>query len=257
MRLYLVAAAGAALLVAACDGQVSNRAHVKTSVDTGKSRLQPVASLQCEEREGALRLVSRDPAGRSCFYRSENGAEVELRLASLDGRTADATLDLLQSELAPLVPAAASPPEPPQPPEAVDVGEPTEVGDEAHVSLAGVIDVRSKGENATIRLPGVSIDASDGKAAIRVADEDGEKVLIDAHDGGATIHADSTKGGDVRSTYLLASETPGPSGVRLAGYAARGPAKGPLVVGVLRAKNDRDRNVFDDMEDLVEKAAGD
>ena len=256
MRLQLlIAAAGAALVTTACDG--SSNSHLKVTTVSDKSRLQPVASLECDEREGELRLVSRDPAGRSCFYRSDDGATAELKLVSLDGRTAEAALDALQEQLAPLVPAAMAPPEVPRAPDAPEPPGIAEIGDEAHVRLPGILAIRSKGESATIRLPGVSIDASDGKAAIRVDDEDGEKVLIDAHDGGAVIHADSTKGGDVRSTYIVTSETPGRSGVRLAGYAARGPARGPLVVGVLQSRSKRDRNVFDDLEDLVERASGD
>jgi hypothetical protein len=256
MRLYLLAAAGVALLTAACDGRSDTEVRVTRTDD--KARLTPVSSLECPEREGDLRLASRDPNGRSCFYRSETGAEVELRLASLDGGTAQDMLDRLQQELAPLVPDAAGPPEPPEPPEAPEAPEPDVVGDEAVVRIPGLISVRSAGETATIRLPGVSIDASDGKADITVNDEDGEKVLVNAHEGGATIHADSTKHGDVRSTYIVASETAGPTGVRLAGYSARGPAAGPMVVGVLKSKSERRRNdVFDDLEDLVKRAARD
>ena len=256
MRLYLMAAAAAALLTAACDSH--GDVEVRTTSTSDKGWLATASSLDCPQREGDLRLASRDANGRSCFYRSEEGgAEVELRLASLDGGTAEATLDRLQQELAPLVPDAAAPPEPPQAPAPPEPPVPGEVGDEAHIRLPGVMDIRSRGETATIRLPGVSIDASDGKANIRVGDEDGEKVLVDAHDRGATIHADSPKGGDVKSTYIVTSETPGPTGVRLAGYSARGPAAGPSVIGVVRAKDDRHRDVFDDMEDLVRKAARD
>ena len=259
MRFYILAAASAALLTAACDGHVSTSTTSKqTTSISDKGRFKPVSSLDCPDREGDLRLASRDANGRSCFYRSQDGAEVELRLVALEGGTAQATLDKLQLELQPLVPAAASPPEPPEAPEAPEPPEPSQAGNESRVRIPGIMDVRSQGETATIRLPGVSIEASDGKADIRVDDEDGEKVLVNAHEGGATIHADSTKGGDVKSTYLLASETPGPSGLRLAGYSARGPATGPLVVGVVRSKSEGRRNdIFDDMEDLVRKAARD
>ena len=249
MRLYLMAAAGAALLVTGCDG--SNNAEVRTTTTSGKAELVAVSSLDCPDREGDLRLASRDANGRSCFYRSENGAQVELRLASLEGGTAEALLDRMQQDLAPLVPGATTPPEP-EAPEAPEPPTPVK-GERSRVRIGDVVDIRSQGEEATIKLPGVSIQANDGRAKIKVDDEEGEAVNIDAHDGGAVIRADSTKGGDIKSTYLVASEHAGPSGVRLAGYAARGPAAGPLVVGVLRAKNDRDRDVFDDMEDLVER----
>ena len=73
MRLYLTAAAGLALLTAACDGRNDTEVSVTRSSD--EARLQPVSALDCPEREGDLRLASRDPAGRSCFYRAD-GAEV-------------------------------------------------------------------------------------------------------------------------------------------------------------------------------------
>jgi len=44
----------------------------------------------------------------------------------------------------------------------------------------------------------------------------------------------SRAGGDIRSIVLLASETAGPEGWRVAGYQAQGPGAGPLVVGALR-----------------------
>ena len=255
MRLRLFSAAALALLAAACDRPSNMEVH--TTRVSEKARLQPVSSLSCPDREGDLRLASRDAQGRSCFYRGENGAEVELRLVALGGDTADAVLDRLQQDLAPLVPAAAAaePPAAPEPPDVPETPVMSDAGEQTHVRLPGVIDIRSRGEEASIRLPGVTIEASDGKANIRVDDEDGEQVLVDAHDGGAVVQAKSTRRGDVRSTYMVASETPGPTGVRLAGYSARGPAAGPLVVGVARAKTDRHRDVFDDMEDLVRRAS--
>jgi hypothetical protein len=261
MRLYLMTAASVALFAGACDGRGDTEIH--TTYRGDKARLTPVSSLECPEREGDLRLASRDAGGRSCFYRGDDGAEVELKLVALDGGTAEATLDRLQQELAPLVPAAAAPPEPPSALEPPEAALPENVDESTRVRVPGLMDIRSQGEHASIRLPGVSIEASDGRADIRVDDEDGEKVLVNAHDGGAVIHADSTKGGDVRSTYLLASETPGPTGLRVVGYSVRGPAAGPLVIGVARAKSERrrgvfdPRGVFDDMEDLVKDAARD
>ena len=37
-------------------------------------------------------------------------------------------------------------------------------------------------------------------------------------------------------TYILASDTPDPSGFRVVGYMAKGPSAGPLVVGVFRVR---------------------
>ena len=65
-------------------------------------------------------------------------------------------------------------------------------------------------------------------------------------------------GGDVRSTYILASDK-GANGYHVVGYEARGPKAGPIVVAVVKARRD-DRNqhdLFDDMKDLVERNVGD
>ena len=56
-------------------------------------------------------------------------------------------------------------------------------------------------------------------------------------------------------TFILASDTPGPSGVRAAGYLARGPAVGPLVVASFKSKGshrggDHDRDALSRLVDL-------
>jgi hypothetical protein len=96
----------------------------------------------------------------------------------------------------------------------------------------------------------VTIEANDDKADVRVRGEDGERVTVNAQDKAARVRAHSDRHGDLKSTFILASETPGPQGWRVAGYEARGPVKGPLVVGVGKVKDDGD-DAMDDMEDLV------
>jgi hypothetical protein len=112
------------------------------------------------------------------------------------------------------------------------------------------VDIRADDNRASIRLPGVSIEASDDKADIRVRGDDGERVTVNAKDDGARVRSHSDKNGDLKSTFILASETPGPQGWRVAGYEARGPVNGPLVVGVGKVKEEKD-DAMDDMEDLV------
>lgn len=271
MRKMMVIGAGlTALALAACDAEVSARSTRSDgegyrisgdTVQTGKHELTVASRLDCPEREGSLRLAQAASDGRSCFYRSRDGdAEVELRLASLNGPI-DAQLLALESNLRGLVPAAAAaadaPPLPPAPPPTDDTGVKLGVGvndNEAEVRLPGLrIDARD--DRATIRLPGVSIDADDGRADIRVRD-DGESVTVRADDRGAEIRSVervSGADGDVRSTYLLASETAGPAGWRVAGYKAQGPGAGPLVIGVLRAKGRRDGDLMDEVEELIER----
>ncbi|MDP8916548.1 MAG: hypothetical protein M3M95_04990, partial [Pseudomonadota bacterium] len=149
---------------------------------------------------------------------------------------------------------AAPPPQPPEPP--TPPGAPSPSGEErAQVRLPG-LSVDAQGDRATVRLPGVTIDAQDDKANIRVRGDDGEAVTVRANDGGAEIRTVETQGrknGDFSSTYLLASETAGPGGWRVAGYKAQGPGAGPLVIGVLRARGRRDGDLMDEVEDLIQR----
>ena len=246
----ITCASAAALLLAGCDGNAEMRVK-HTEVDDEPGRYRVVEKLECPEREGDLRLSFVAADGRSCSYKSRRGAEVELRLVALDGRTADVVLGAIEAELGPLVPGApaaepSSPPQPPAPPEAPEA----RTGEQSEVRIPGVVDIRANDKSASIRLPGVTIDASDDKAKVRVRGEDGERVTVDAQDKAARVRAHSDRNGDLKSTFILASEAPGPQGWRVAGYEARGPVNGPLVVGVGKVKDDNDDSM-DDMEDLV------
>ena len=81
--------------------------------------------------------------------------------------------------------------------------------------------------------------------------------MINAHDGGAEVRAGWFGQKSVDANYVLASDQAGPTGVRAAGYVAKGPATGPLVVGVETSKvgDDRhDRNEhFRDLKHLVNR----
>lgn len=243
-QLLMAAAAGAALLAGCTDHGKGSRLSHRASDEP----VQVAERLDCPDREGDLRLVSAAGDGRACAYRGEDGAEVELRLAS------NADLKPLEAELATLVPAAAAPPEPPSPPEPPRA--PDEVAEETgRFAIPGIVDVRSEGERASIRLPGVRIEAEGDNADIRIGGRgDGEDVRVRAHEGGAEVRvSEEEHKGDVQSTFLLTSEKPGPKGWRVAGYQARGSGAGPLVVGVIRARGDRNRDLMDDVEDLLER----
>ena len=124
-------------------------------------------------------------------------------------------------------------------------------------------------EHVAINLPGLHIDAGDSGAKIRafgqniVADNkgavvdgdiNGVKTAIHADEGGAEIRSGFVGKQAVDLTYVLASDTSGPSGAHAAAYVARGPAGGPLVVasGTLK-EGDRhvDKDRFDDLRELV------
>jgi hypothetical protein len=241
--MLITAVCGAALLAGCSDRAGAGEGSTKVSFSSDRS-VRVAERLDCPEREGDLRLISAATDGRACAYRGEDGAEVELRLA------AAGDLAPLETELKALIPGSEAPPLPPQPPEPP---EPVH-GDDGHVRIPGVLDVRSEGDRATVRLPGMTVEANGDNADVRIGGDDGETVRVRAHDGGATVRvAEPEDGGDVRSTFLATSDEPGPAGWRVAGYQARGMANGPMVVGVMRAREERRGRLMDDVEDLLDR----
>jgi len=141
--------------------------------------------------------------------------------------------------------------------------------EEAHVSMPGMR-IDTKGEDASVRLPGIHIETKGDKADVRIgpmtikADDNSGNVNINADDTEVTIRAEdeaseirtTRKGDGTRATYILVDEAPSNQGWKLVGYEARGPAGGPLVVAVVKAKDRREDDVFDAAKSLVRRNAG-
>ena len=207
--------------------------------------LRAVARLDCPETEGDLTRASAAADGRACLYRNEDGAEVELRLAALDGRPAEALFGPLEAELRALVPPPQGVPAPPAPPAAP--------GEKSTVRLPGLT-IEADDERARIRMPGVSIDAGDDKAQIRTTEGDGSTVIVNAADEGAEIRSRRDDDEGVRQSYVLARDDAPARAWHAVGYEARGPKGGPLVIAVIRQRENGD--AFDDAKDLVKRNAG-
>jgi hypothetical protein len=250
-RAVLLATAG--LLLAACDGSVT--------VDTdggGRGELKTLARLECPEREDQLRRVSAAPDGRTCTYEGE-GAEVRLQHVALNGRTPGEVLAPFETELRALMPTL-TPAAERAPMADIGPGAATVVhsGDEkAHVRVPG-LSIDAEGERAQIRIGGaLTIDADDTRGVVKVRSEDGDGgVTVDADETGAEIRTRSDEGRDLRSSFILASETPSPTGLRLVGYEARGPRAGPVLVATIRARGEDNDKPMDAMKDMVRKNIG-
>lgn len=271
-RLTLTAAVCAlAALVAACDGDRSVRiTSTSTSTDSeGKGVLKVVDTLQCPQTQGALtRKGTATDGGRTCTYTGPKGAEVILTLVSLDNRTVPQTLRTFEDQLKTSLPQAVA-------------------GLRASASSSATTEVRASsgasGDTATVRAPGVAVDASDDKASVRLpgmrieADGDNASVRIgglhiDANDSTGSVDINGSAGGDdvsvqarddstevravssgeaTRASWILTDNRPSPDGWRLVGYEARGPVGGPLVVATVRSRDNNRGRVFDDAKDLV------
>lgn len=245
--------------------------------------MNAVSRLNCPDEKGDLKRISAAADGRSCVYSGDEQSTVELRLINVTGGDAKAALAPIEAESHALVPGEAN--EPPAAPEApaepATPAAPAKPGTPSNVSMhpAGAkLPAGRSEEDVQIDLPGLHIHANDGGARVNVAgvkinaDDDknnvhierkangrvGGDVFIDAHDQGAVIRLDDSDA-NIRSRLILASKSGGPQGDRAAGYVARGPRSGPLVVAVVRVKGEYDHHdgVFDAAARLVKLNTGD
>ncbi len=291
MRLLLAAICTACLTTAACDGE-SVRISTTTSDTGGKGVLKVVDTLQCPETIGLLtRKGAAHDGGATCRYSGPRGAEVTLQLVSLTDQTADAVLQRFENSLSGDMPhtttelraaaeasraqaaadmaqaaadsarvqadiagaeaeAAAD--------EAAGAGERASVrapgmaidaeGDRARVRLPGMR-IDANGDTASVRIGGFSINADDRSQSVDISSSD-DSVSIQAHDDAAEIRT-SAPGDATRRTYLLTDRRPADQGWRLVGYEARGPVGGPIVIATVRAKDRDSDGVFDSAKALV------
>lgn len=177
MRLILVLAAGAAAL-AACSPPASVKTERHERVTYKRQPLRAIERLDCPEHQGKLTRVSIAPDGKSCGYAGDQ-AEVTLRLVALTGDDAEAALAPIETDLKALMPHLKAPSAPGAP-----KGKET-----AHIKLPGVsIDARDQG--ADIRIGDMTINADDGEAQVRitknVTSKDGERTtsIEERKDGG-------------------------------------------------------------------------
>jgi hypothetical protein len=252
-RLRLLAAAAASLLLSACDGRV----HYESD-GPGRGELKTLARLECPEREDQLDRVSASPDGLACDYAGE-GAQVKLQLVPLNGRTPEAVLAAYETEFRALMPTL-TPAEEQAPMSALDIETDVTVGvesneEKAHVRMPGM-SIDADGDRAQIRIGNtITIDADDTDSVVKVRGDDGD-VSVNADDNGAEIRTSDSGEGGMRSTFILASESASPNGLRLVGYEARGPVAGPLLVATIRSTTDDSDQVIDAMKDLVRKNIG-
>jgi hypothetical protein len=228
---------GATLALAAC--------HPPYFHHRGHEAYKSVTTLDCPQAQGDLSRKSVSPDGKSCDYTSADGSAVTLRLVSLTGTTADSALSPLETSLRAEVPAT-------------DTGDGKGPGEgRVDIDLPG-IHIHAAGKDGDKDSSEVKIGRGISIGAGNTADGDGSDgggVDIDAHDKGAEIRVNEGHGG-TRRDFILASAAPGPHGYKVAGYEARGPQGGPLVVASLLAKTDDHDRVSHDIRALVRLNVG-
>ncbi|WP_174301709.1 hypothetical protein [Caulobacter sp. S45] len=188
-------------------------------------------TLVCPDQVGGLNRTAWGADGRTCAYEGPHEEQVQLSFMPLGGVAPDVRLASLDQTLKAELPAVSS---------AAANGQGVYVGGDAgghhaHIDLPGFHLNASDGK-ASIHMPGVSINADGDDAKVTTGPEGHENSVVSAHPGGAEIRVGGVNANGADMTYLLASDTPGPTGFRVVGYMAKGPPAGPLVVAVFHAR---------------------
>ncbi len=299
LRPFLIPTLFAATALAAC-GDGVRISSTRSENNDEKGVLKVVETLQCPQTMGSLtRKGSASEGGTVCTYVGPKGAEVSLHLVALDGETPASVLKTFEQRLSADLPramAAISAAEARAQADAAAVqadaaGAAADTaqraadtaraaadeaaaatGDRASVRAPGVA-IDANNDDATVRLPGMRIetrgdkasvriggfhidaDDSDGSARITGSSPDGDNVSINAQDDAAEIRA-AASGEATRASWMLTDNRGSESGWRIVGYEARGPVGGPLVVATVRSRDRNRERAFEDAKDLVALNAG-
>lgn len=297
-RPFLIPTLCAATALAAC-GDGVRISSTRSENNDEKGVLKVVETLQCPQTMGSLtRKGSASEGGTVCTYVGPKGAEVSLHLVALDGETPAKVLKAFEQRLSADLPramaaisaaearaqadaaaiqadaagAAADSAQRAADAAQVSADEAAAGGDRASVRAPGV-NIEANGDDATVRLPGMRIetrgdkasvriggfqinaDDSDGSARVSATGGDGDNVSINAQDDAAEVRA-TAAGGATRASWMLTDSRAAESGWRLVGYEARGPVGGPLVVATVRSRDRNRERAFEDARDLVALNAG-
>ena len=199
--------------------------------DHGDQTLTVNTALDCPTTEGGLTRVSAAADGKSCVYKRGDNEDVTLSLLSLNGQPLRAALAPMETDLNGLVHVSTDN-------SAVSIqANNGPGGDKAKIDMPG-FHVDADGDKAKISILGMKIDA-DGKNAVVHTGAGGGEATIHAGPGGAEIRAGKVGANSANLVYVLAGDHVGPSGYRAAGYIARGPVAGPLVVGEFKSKTEQ------------------
>jgi len=228
---------------------------------TGES-LRTVSSLDCPDSQGDLKLQTK--SADSCAYASGDGDQVTLKLVSVTGGDVKSALAPFEAQVKSELPNLATP--------ATGAGadkdwkggdhdnDDKDAKENVDLDLPG-LHIHSHGDgHANVDTMGVHVTASDGDhqdgdAHVVVGGGGHAGVTVDAHDGGAQIRV-TDPGSGIRQSYLLESDNPGPKGFHAAGYDARGPSDGPLVVATILAKEKGDDDLRHNVRALLKLNVG-
>jgi hypothetical protein len=250
------------------------------------------ATLDCPTSEGGLSLKSKAADGKTCVYTGEE-AEVTLQRVSTGGGP-EAPLDRIENELlagrvsvkdedvaaaasdaaeasatakgdAAQAEARAAKAEAKAAKAEAKAAKAGADGDEnvsVHIGTGGVRVTEEDDGKTRVNMPGIHIEADEANDSARVqigpikinADGDQATVRI-RNDHRMKGEALSTEKRGLRATFISKMDHAS-DGYRYVGFEAAGPKKGPITVGVLKAKSGDGENIHEDVVKLVRRNGG-
>ncbi|RZJ41827.1 MAG: methyltransferase type 11 [Brevundimonas sp.] len=283
--ILLTAVCALAALTTACDDRGVSITATRTENNDAKGVLTVVETLQCPQTMGSLtRKGSATEGGKVCTYTGPKGAEVTLQLVALDGKTPPQVLKGYEDRLSASLPMAVA---------RLNADEARRDAEEARADAEQAradadqaradADASRTGDHASVRAPGVAIEANDNDASVRLpgmrietrGDQASVRIgglHIDANDTEGTVNINGTDSGDnvsvrsrndstevravasgqaTRANWILTDNRASTEGWRMVGYEARGPVGGPLVVATFRSRDRNRGRAFEDARDLV------
>jgi hypothetical protein len=206
------------------------------------------AALDCPATQGALTRIGQAADGQWCDYQGRRGDTVRLRLLPLQGRSPSQALAPIRDDLHALVPVYREP---------ITASYDDESGDRADVDLP-FLHVHAVGDRADVRLFGIHITSDRHDADVDVA-RGHKHSVVHAGMRGSEIIADEVGRTNASLVYVLAANRREPSGCRAAGYVAKGPVTGPLVVAEFRSgerRHDVEDGDHGDIGRLIDRNVG-
>ena len=220
-----------------------------------------ISALDCPPREGDLSLQGA-ATPRSCTYAGDEGDQVTLQLVDLKGTDSHAAIAAMEAQVNAELPDALRK-------SSTDAAagssggehDADEPGEHTNIDLPGIHIHSNSNGRADVNVGGVNVSANDhgshhGDAHVTVDGGSHGGVVVDSNEGGAQVRIQAN-GKGVRMMYFLTSDNPGPHGYRVAGYQARGPAQGPIVVATMFSKRKDDDDLRHDVSALLRHNIGD
>lgn len=211
--------------------------------------LHPPTRLDCPADTGDLSRTAQSPDGQWCDYAGPRGETVRLRLAPLNGQTPSEALAPTRARLHALVPVyrGATP---------VSYGDGSR--DSADVNVP-FVRVHKDGDRADVRLFGIFHIVGHDHDRDTDLERGRKHTVVHAGLRGAEVAADEVGRSNASLVYVLAGSHRNASGYRAAGYVAKGPVTGPLVVAEFRSPVNSHRDDdggHDDIDRLIDHNLG-